>query len=583
MTLTLALLLLQAKSPDRPLAGSAEKCGTEIPWLTDMEEAVRESKRTGKPIFWWVTKVDGSPMDRKLVLLKYMLSGPWMMPDVVSIVTRRFVPLRMDAEGRLNVRPMRFIEPGFVILDSKLDDILRLDRITTFQEDHLRSLLLKAAKAPPVGTTAQELFLEGAYEAALARDPSAGLRASCLRRLGREFRMEDLPVEERAFVLLGKGDPAAAEKTLADGTSDLARYLRGVAMHLQARDDEGRKVWAKLVADRPESRWAWKASAELSKDGPFVRGFEVYTSIVEKADVSAALRYLLSMQRSHGGWDDSNYNFGGDDSLPNVWMAESALVALALHTWRETDSRIPKALERAEVYLGDESKIARNDTDEIVWAHVYRLLYYVRTGNQKRAALMIGELGNLQLKSGAFAHEYPNPFVTASVLHALGEAKKVGVEVPEGMVKRAADALKSCRGKKGAFSYGFPGRGASVEGAAGRGPVCELGLTLWGASTNDDLRAAVETSFRHHDLLERVRKYDDHADSWRNGGFFFWYDVFARAEAIAHLGDKAAAERLARIIRGIFEPDGAWVDSHELGRPYGTAMALLSLRRLESR
>src|SRR3990172_541124 len=101
MTILIAtLFLLQAKSPDRELQGPAAKCGAEIPWVTDLDEACEKSKAAGKPILWWVDGVDGSPMDRKLVVRKYMLCGPWMMPDVVSIVSRRFIPLRMPSDGK---------------------------------------------------------------------------------------------------------------------------------------------------------------------------------------------------------------------------------------------------------------------------------------------------------------------------------------------------------------------------------------------------------------------------------------------------------------------------------------------------
>ena len=76
MTLALIVLLFQAKPPDRDLQGPAAKCGTEIPWVTNLEEAVKQSKTTGKPILWWVDGIKGSPMDRKLVIRKYMLAGP---------------------------------------------------------------------------------------------------------------------------------------------------------------------------------------------------------------------------------------------------------------------------------------------------------------------------------------------------------------------------------------------------------------------------------------------------------------------------------------------------------------------------
>ena len=70
----LLLLFTQQKTPDKELKGDAAKCGTEIPWLTSLTEAQKQSKATGKPIAWWVTRIEDSPMDRKLVIEKSYLS-----------------------------------------------------------------------------------------------------------------------------------------------------------------------------------------------------------------------------------------------------------------------------------------------------------------------------------------------------------------------------------------------------------------------------------------------------------------------------------------------------------------------------
>ena len=43
----LGLLLAQdKKTPDNPLQGPAAKCGTEIPWLTSMTDAIARAKAT---------------------------------------------------------------------------------------------------------------------------------------------------------------------------------------------------------------------------------------------------------------------------------------------------------------------------------------------------------------------------------------------------------------------------------------------------------------------------------------------------------------------------------------------------------
>ncbi len=560
MTTVAALLIalaLQERAPDRPLQGPAASCGSEIPWTLSLEAARKLARESGKPIAWWVPTLDGSPMDRKLVVEKYMLAGPFMMPGVVELLSRNFVPLRLagDLSHRqaFGLAPMAFIEPGFVFLTADLKVIHKVDRITTFSEEWfthlLRGVLEKAGRK--VETKAPAL--------------DAGRRA----------------------LAEGRPDPA-----LFDGVEgDEARYFRGVALHLAARDEEGRAEWRRIA----DGRWAWKAAAELARDGPFVRGFEIYEALpldalkglpanttrpVPKPDVARAVRFLLQTQRGSGVWDDSHYNFGGEDSLPNVYMAVTALAAMALRAWGE-DARIKEAILRAEAWMRDESRIAAQDQDEIVWAHAYRLLYFAQTRDSEMIARLVKKLEALQLRSGVWRHEYPAPFTTATVLHALHEAKGAGAEVPAGVLARGAQALQSTRGPTGVFAYGYPGTGDAVQGGAGRMPFCELALFLWGKSAAGAVTASLETSFRHHDLLERVRKYDDHADGWRNGGFFFWYDQYGRAAAARAVKAAAALDRQRGIVLAIPEIDGCWVDSHELGRVYGTAMALLTLKLCE--
>ena len=544
----------QEKSPDRKLEGLAARCGTEIPWADSLAEAQKRSRETGRPIAWWVPTLQNSPMDRKLVVEKYMLAGPFMMPGVVDLLSNRFVPLRLagDASHRKSygLAPLEFIEPGFLFLTADLEVIHRADRISTFSEEWFCHLL-----------------------------------GGVLRRAGQEAKAgRAAPGPGRRALAEGRPDPS-----LFDGDdSPEAGYFRGVALHLTGRDEEGRAEWKKIR----EGRWAWKAQAELARDGPFVRGFEIYESLpagalkdlpsnttlpVSEPDVPRAVRFLLQTQRGNGSWDDSNYNFGGDDSLPNVYMAGTALAALAIREWGEPAASAG-ALKRAEKYMRDESRIAGNDTDEIVWAHAYRLLYFARVRDREMMARLVLKLGAQQDRGGAWGHEYLNPFVTATVIHALEETRGAGAEVPAALVRRGAEALASTRNPKGVYSYGFPGRGADVRGGAGRMPLCELGLFLAGRSRAEDVAAAVEESLRHQALLERVRKYDDHSDAFRNGGFFFWYDQHGRALAAAAAKSEGALGRQREIVLAAAEIDGCWVDSHELGRTYGTAMALLTLR-----
>ena len=560
-TLAIALVLLAApqdkKTPDKPLQGIAAKCGTEIPWLASMTEAQRRAKETQRPIAWWVPTLEGSPMDRKLVVEKYMLAGPFMMPGVVELLRDRFVPLRLVGDPAFHkaygVDLLEFIEPGLVFLDAEGKLIHKVDRISTFNEEWFVQLLRGVLKKSGAAVEEKPAELDAA------------------RRALRE----------------GSPDPSLFERQ--EGPE--ARYFHGVALHLTGRDEEGRAEWRKIK----EGRWAWKAAAELARDGPFVRGFETHEKLpaesleglpssstlpTKKADVARAVRYLLQTQRASGAWDDSNYNFGGDDSLPNVYMAGTALAAMALREWGPAGD-IKAALERAEAYMRDETKIAAKDKDEIAWAYAYRLLYFARTDDKKTTGLLVKKLCELQKPTGTWYHEYDNPFVTATALHALLEAKAAGADVPDATLKRGAAALKSTRDRKGMFAYEYPGQGGGAEGAAGRAPTCEFALHLSGQSKKEAVAASLAASFKHHALLEKVRKYDDHADAHHNGGFFFWYDQYGRALAAAAIGDAASLARQKEIVLSIAEIDGCWVDSHELGRSYGTAMALLTLKVCE--
>jgi hypothetical protein len=557
LAVALAFLLCQAKTPDREFKGPAAKCGSEIPWILSLNEAQKQSKATGKPIAWWVPHVEHSPMDRKIVLEKYWLSGPFMMPGVIDLMSRQFVPLRLPGtpgvHKEFGIAVGDFIEPGLVFLGADLKVIHRADRVTTFHEDWFVHLL-----------------------------------QGVLRKAGREVEERKVERSEgRRAIEAGKPDPSLFELV----TGDEARWFHGVALHLVNRDGEGREQWKQIK----EGRWAWKAAAELSRDGPFVRGFEIYESLPadalkdvpststlprDRAEVARAVRYLLQTQRNNGVWDESTYNFGGDDSLPNVYVATTALAALALRAWGDP-KQIETAIIRAEAYMKDEKRIAEGDTDEIAWAHAYRLLYFAKTGNKAMMDRLVGKLAQLQRKSGTWFHEYDNPFVTATILHALEEARLAGAEIPAGVMKRGSAALQSTRDNRGVFSYEFPGRGGAVEGAAGRLPFLEHALAFSGQATPESVKAALEASFKHHALLERIRKYDDHADAYQNGGFFFWYDQYGRALAARGAQDAASLEKQRAIVLATPEFDGAWVDSHELGRVYGTAMALLTLKLTE--
>ena len=198
-----------------------------------------------------------------------------------------------------------------------------------------------------------------------------------------------------------------------------------------------------------------------------------------------------------------------------------------------------------------------------------------------------------QRDTGSWAHEYPNPFVTASALIALGRSNAIEpMSDLSDVVAQGARLLLRCRTDAGAYTYnsvregGRPAR-AQIEGSVGRTPLGELALDLWSPADSIGLEKAIALSFEHQHHLEPARKYDDHTNRFAYGGFFYWYDVHGRVEAIARLGEGSAAARAAFVadqrarILALPEIDGAFIDSHEIGKAYGTAMALWCLAELE--
>ncbi len=577
----------------KPPSPEAARAGTAVAWRTDLATALADARSSGRPVFWYVPTVPGSPMDRRPEIDRRMLAGPFSWPETIAILNTEFVPLRLvprrdEARERGLVRG-KFIEPGFVVLDAEGKETARADRITTLVPEWWRARL----------------------GAALGRTLPCGLPA----------RMQD------ALAAYGQGEPAAAARLLSAMVTDenagehvpLARFLLGVVLRRQRLFEAADEAWSALVAKSPDHPLAWKVVAEREGHGPFLRGIEEFkplpTAVLAGATTSTqaaagaftrdamirrSLQFLVDQQEEDGGYRDSTYDFGGTDSLPNVYMAITALVGWALLEHRaalagELRTQVDAALVRIDGLLRDESRIASQDRDEIAWAHAYRLRALCRwmegddEGRSRlltKAQELVGALAGLQEESGAWFHEYSNPFVIATVLLALAEGKAKGLDVPEAVVARGVRALQQCRAENGGFPYGMSragGRAIDVAGAAGRMPLCELALCRFGASDQGRLSAALTAAFEHHHRLEAIRKYDDHADSLGYGGFFFWYDVRARSEAIAAITDDAARERWQAqqdaLVLALPEIDGCFVDSHELGRCYGTAMALLCLAK----
>jgi len=464
--------------------------------------------------------------------------------------------------------PYKFIEPGFLIVKADGAQLLKVDRLTTLHVEWLRRLLSKHG-----GASADSIE-----------------RSSNMKRFSKG--------EYRELISDLKTRSDAGKSNSEDG------LIYGMSLFRLGRHAEATNVWRRTSRQFSNDPLGWKAAAEAEKIGPFVRGFEIHRQLPQGAfgfdsikgsaapenvyplaDVRArGIEFLLGMQNRDGGFRDSDYDFGGTDSLPNVHVAVTALAGAAM---LQELGRNAKA-----------SKINIVDRDEILWAFAYRLRFLIQV---KKLSPTIGdELGipeamldqhisksvaaleAVQSRRGSWYHEYNNPFVTATALLALFEAHDTGVTVDSTKVEKGVASLARDRFGNGAFPYESSRGGGNqrtggkreIAESVGRMPLCELGLWYWGKSSDEALAVAIKNSFRGQANLDRSLKYDDHTSALSYGGFFFWYDMRARSEAISRVKDAAVkAEFISHqreIIMRLPEIDGCFVDSHELGRVVST-------------
>ncbi len=466
--------------------------------------------------------------------------------------------------------------------------IARLQRLLRDHDQAVQSLERAAAAKADAGDVAAEAgllrslrgeplaaqpLLEAAWRSSSARAAEAGYwHALNSLRLGDEVgAMRRFTLVAQKFPGTPFGKRARANTTLGPDDRPLGAAFTGF----------------ESMAELPEA-----AYAGLPKDTTWQGG------VRDKAAIArAGVLFLLAQQRDDGGFTDSRYAYWPDSEItPNVWVAITAIACTALLEHRaahpDLQSRIDTALARGEIYMLDEKRMNRG-LNEDCYSDAYRLVYFARRvtvdgggGTKAFAVARMNEIvqaaAKRQQASGFFAHEYENAFATGAVAQSLLTAKAAGAAVPSEVTDKAAVALLSARTKNGAYVYSGAAEArttGSLKDAAGRMPVCEGALLQLGRSDVDKLRFALQNFWDHMQRLETVRRNDFHSDG-ELAGFFFFHSLFHASEVVRLLPaeeQSAHWQRFLTVLQTVPECDGSFLDSHELGRSYGTAMALLTL------
>lgn len=398
-----------------------------------------------------------------------------------------------------------------------------------------------------------------------------------------------------------------------------AGYLYALATLKLGHEAEAMRRFEAVAQRDPDGLWGRRARANSligPDDRPFGAAFTGFESVqylpeaayhglprdtewhgdamAPKVMAEQAVRFLLAQQRDDGGFTDSRYAYWPNSEItPNVWTAITAIACTALADYRgvfpELRRDIDKALQRGEAFMFDPAHQA-HEKNEACYADTYRLLYLSHRLGQDGAArqqllarmnAIVREAAAIQRPTGFWAHEYDNAFCTGAVLWGLIAARNSGATVPTEVTDKAVAALLSARYDTGTFSYGgsASGKPTGLKDAVGRMPVCEGALLVLGRSDLDKVRFSLQNFWQFMHNLERIRRNDFHSDG-ELGGFFFFHSVYHASEVVELLPESERAphwRHFVELLQQIPEMDGSFLDSHELGRSYGTAMALLTL------
>jgi hypothetical protein len=341
--------------------------------------------------------------------------------------------------------------------------------------------------------------------------------------------------------------------------------------------------------------------------------------------IRRGVAFLLADQNANGSWGSATRTKGLNIYAPvpgahhAFRAATTSLCISALLETNPNEERVAGAIERAEQWLLEhltELRRASGDAIYNIWGHAYSIQALVRLhGHHEEDAERQGRLVELielqfdmltryESVDGGwgyydFRYQANQPtsssisFVNGAVLVALAEAKAIGVDPPERIVKRSIAALK--RQRKPDFSYLYgeylqyrPMRGINRPGGSlGRTQCCNCALRVWGDEkiTDNVVKNWLYRLYVRNGWLDIGRKRPIPHESWMQVAGYFYY--FGHYYAAVSLQQLPAADRgpyqplLARLMLDRQEKDGSWWDYplYDYHQPYGTSFALMTLQR----
>jgi hypothetical protein len=345
---------------------------------------------------------------------------------------------------------------------------------------------------------------------------------------------------------------------------------------------------------------------------------------IEEA-IRRGVAFLLRNQNKDGSWGSPELKGGLEIYAPVPGAHDAfraAVTALGIAALIEVggDSEaVRRSIERGEVWLIEHlPKVRRANADAIynVWTHAYAIQALVRMhgrlpdDQERRRKLeelirhQIGMLERYESVDGGWGYydfragtkrpaSDSTSFTTGAALVAFYEAKQIGIDPPEKLVKRAIDSIVRQRKPDFSYLYGeylkwYPMMPINRPGGSlGRSQCCNLALRLWKDEkiTDKVLTTWLDRLFARNLWLDLGRKRPiPHESYFQVAGYFFYYGHYYAALCIELLKPEERPfyqAHLARVLLRLQGKDGTWWDFplYNYHQQYGTAFALMSLRR----
>ena len=358
---------------------------------------------------------------------------------------------------------------------------------------------------------------------------------------------------------------------------------------------------------------------------PVLPKIEAPTKAEIKASLARGVQFLLDNQRPDGSWGSPTRTKGLNIYAPvpgahhAFKAATTSLCLSALLEIKGSEQEVDSAIGKAEAWLLAHLRDLRRATADAiynVWGHGYSIQALVRlharheSNSEQRSEieeLIRHQFEMLQRHESVdggwgyydFRYRANQPtsssisFVNGAILVALAEARDIGIEPPERMVRRAVAA--TTRQQKPDFSYLYgeylqyqPMRGINRPGGSlGRTQCCNCALRMWGSDTITDnvVKNWLYRLYVRNGWLDIGRKRPIPHESWMQvAGYFYFFGHYYAGLSMEQL---PAAERapyqplLATLMLDRQEKDGSWWDYplYDYHQPYGTAFALMTLQR----